>query len=102
MSDLLTPAAAARIIPRPVAPATVWRWCNYGVTAPDGQRVLLQHERIAGRTYIKRADLDAFLARLGQAAAQHFAAKREPRQSKRAEQKAEAARKLDRRMKATA
>lgn len=99
---LMTPAQAARSLTRPVSPASIWRWATYGVIARDGERITLPHHRIGGRTFYTKADLDAFMARLGDAATEHFAQRREPRKSKRAQQKAEAARKLDRRMKATA
>lgn len=96
-SELLTPAQAARSLPQPVAPATIWRWCVRGITAANGKRIILAHYRNAGRLYVRKADLDAFLAQAGEIAGEHFAQRREPRQVKRAAQRAEAARKLNRR-----
>lgn len=101
-TELLTTAQAARSLPQPVAPATIWRWCVHGITAANGERIILAHHRNAGRLYVRKPDLDAFLARVGEIAGQHFAARREPRRSKRAEQRAAAKRKCDRRMKAPA
>ncbi len=103
-SELLTPAQAARSLARPVCPASIWRWTRYGILARNGERIKLPHKRIGARLYVERAALDAFAAQLDASAEEHFAAKAEPRRSKRAEARAEAARKLNRRrgMKASA
>ncbi len=47
--------AAKKFLPRPngrpVAPSTIWRWANKGVSMPDGGRIKLQVWHCGGSTY---------------------------------------------------
>lgn len=96
-TELITPAQAARSLAVPVSPASIWRWARFGIVAANGERIKLPHKRIGARLFVERAALAAFTARLDASAEEHFDRKAEPRQVKRAAQRAEAARKLSRR-----
>jgi hypothetical protein len=66
--------AAARLIGegrsgRPLAAATVFRWCTQGVTMPDGTRLRLEGIRIARTWRTSREALARFLAALNPAPA---------------------------------
>jgi Protein of unknown function (DUF1580) len=64
---LLGMAEAARRLPpfrlgRPVAPATVWRWCMQGVRLADGTRLRLECIRLGGRWLTSTEALERFVA----------------------------------------
>jgi hypothetical protein len=46
---------------RPVTGACVFRWCTEGVKLPDGQRVHLEHVRLAGRILTTHRAIRRFL-----------------------------------------
>jgi hypothetical protein len=66
--DLMTLAAAARLVPPArggaTAPSTIWRWATHGVRGPDGIIVKLRTTRIGGRPMVSREALEEFLANL--------------------------------------
>jgi len=51
--DYLTVSEAARLIPGQPSPSTVWRWCQRGIRAPNGERIRLEH-RWSGRRIVTR------------------------------------------------
>jgi hypothetical protein len=55
--EMLTVAQAARVAPGQPSVRTVWRWIRHGA---DGVR--LRAVRTPGRTFVRRRDLDAFVA----------------------------------------
>src|ERR1700693_4204065 len=53
-------------------PASVWRWCRYGIQARNGQRIRLRHYRVGGQILTTAADLAEFFAATAIADAEHF------------------------------
>lgn len=62
--NLIPFAKAGRVIGTDPSIATLHRWRLKGVTAPDGSMVKLASIRVGGRRYVRRSDLDAFVAGL--------------------------------------
>lgn len=58
-----TPAEAARdLIPGRPSAQTVTRWMLSGIIGPDGKRLKLASFKVAGRRYITREAVAAFIA----------------------------------------
>ena len=53
-------------------PASVWRWCRYGILARNGNRIRLRHYRVGGKIFTKMTDLTEFFSAIAQADAKHF------------------------------
>jgi len=65
--DLLTLSEAARTVPRPVSPSTIFRWHRSGIRARNGERVRLEAMRYGGRLFVARGELENFARRLARA-----------------------------------
>lgn len=67
LANLLTLAAAARLLPNKPHPSALWRWARRGLRARNGQIVFLQHTRLGGRVYVTEEALADFGRKLAEA-----------------------------------
>ena len=49
MQEYLTLSEAARLMPRPVAPCTVWRWCTKGFYMRAAKKIVRLQHIVVGR-----------------------------------------------------
>ena len=72
MKDYLRLSEAAGILPVPVAPCTIWRWCVNGYFVPATKRVVrLEHVNIGRRLFTTKKWVEEFIAELTAAKACH-------------------------------
>ena len=64
--ELLSPAEAARLIPKRRVPSTIWRWYRHGVRGVQLETVV-----IGGRRYTSREALQRFIRRTTEARQQN-------------------------------
>lgn len=89
-------SAAAKLFPshregRAVSGSCVFRWCTDGIKLSDGQRVFLEHVRLAGRFVTTRGAIRRFLEAQSQQPASEAAPVRTPTRRARQHQQAAAA-----------
>lgn len=72
VTELITLAQAANLLPGKPHPSCVWRWARDGVKSRSGERVRLEHVRAGGRLFTSKAALETFLARVAEGDVQHF------------------------------
>ncbi len=72
LTEHLTMAQAAKVLPSHPSPNCLWRWCRKGVKSRSGERVHLQHVRLGGVIFTTAAWVEEFGSRLAQADVEHF------------------------------
>ncbi|MFG0329598.1 MAG: DUF1580 domain-containing protein [Phycisphaerales bacterium] len=70
--SLITLAEAAKLRPGRPHVSSIWRQARVGVRARNGDRVRLEHKRIAGKIWTSREALSRFDRALAEADAEHF------------------------------